>query len=143
MQSIVVLGGAVLKGHREIFFGLMFGVGAALLDMLIDAVVQDRPYWDVPIVMILYRFLFIFFGLLLGWLLWRRNTSERKFRSLEDQVQELRQRIGAPTTVIYTQAQLLLVGRDAAQLSPQVQSVVRTIYEQSQKLQSIERERVA
>lgn len=132
-----------MKGHREIVYGLLFGVGAALLDMLIDAVVQNRPYWDVPVVMIFYRLLFILFGLFLGWLLWRKNTSERKFRSLEDQVQELRHRIGAPTTVIYTQAQLLLVGRDAGQLSPQVQSVVRTIYEQSQKLQSIERERVA
>jgi signal transduction histidine kinase len=133
----------VLKGHREIFFGLMFGVGAALLDMLIDAVAQDKAFLDVPAFMILYRFLFVLFGLFLGWLLWRKNTSEREFRSLEDQVQELRHRIGAPTTVIYTQAQLLLLGRDAAQLSPQVQSVVRTIYEQSQKLQSIERERAA
>ena len=132
----------MLKGHREIFYGLMFGVRAALLDTLIDAIVQEKPFLDVPIFMILYRFLFILFGLLLGWLLWRKNTSEREFRSLQDEVQELRHRIGAPTTVIHTQAQLLL-GRDAAQLSPQVQSVVRTIYEQSQKLQSIERERVA
>ena len=130
------------KSHREIFYGLLFGVGAALLDTLIDAVVQDKGFLDIPTLMIFYRLLFVLFGLLLGWLLWRKNTSEREFRSLQDQVQELRHKIGAPTTVIYTQAQLLL-GRDAAQLSPQIQSVVRTIYEQSQKLQSIERERVA
>jgi drug/metabolite transporter (DMT)-like permease len=133
---------AVLTRHREIFYGLLFGVGAALLDILIDAIAQDKPYWDVPTFMILYRFLFILFGLLLGWLLWRKNTSEREFRSLQDQVQELRQKIGAPTILIRTQAQLLL-GRDASQLSPEVQSMVRIIYEQSQKLQSIERERVA
>ena len=132
----------MLTRHREIFYGLVFGVGAALLDTLIDAIVQDKPYWDVPIVMILYRFLFILFGLLLGWLLWRANTSEREFRSLQEQVQELRHKIGAPTFVIHTQA-LLLLGRDASQLSPEAQSMVRIIYEQSQKLQSIERERVA
>lgn len=132
----------MMKGHREIFVGLMFGVGAALLDMLIDAVAQDKAFLDVPAFMVLYRFLFIIFGLFLGWLLWRKNTSEREFRSLQDQVQELRHKIGAPTTVIHTQA-LLLLGGDTSQLSPQVQSVVRTIYEQSQKLQSIERERVA
>jgi hypothetical protein len=131
----------VLKSHREIFVGLLFGVGAALLDILIDALAQNKPYWDVPLGMILYRLLFILFGLVLGWLLWRKNTSERKFRSLQDQVQDLRQKIGAPATMIRTQAQLLL-GRDAAQLSPEVQSTVRIIYEQSQKLQSIERERV-
>ena len=131
-----------MKRHREIFYGLLFGVGAALLDTLIDSVAQKKDFWDVSTGMILYRFLFILFGLLLGWLLWRKNTSEREFRALEDQVQQLRRKIGAPTTVIHTQAQLLL-GRDAAQLSPEVQSVVRTIYEQSQKLQSIERERVA
>ena len=130
------------RSHREIFYGLLFGVGAALLDTLIDAAVQGKAFVDVPTSMIFYRLLFVLFGLLLGWLLWRKNTSEREFRSLQDQVQELRHKIGAPTTVIYTQAQLLL-GRDAAQLSPQIQSVVRTIYEQSQKLQSIERERVA
>jgi hypothetical protein len=132
----------VLKRHREIFVGLLFGVGAALLDILIDALAQNKPYWDVPLGMILYRLLFILFGLVLGWLLWRKNTSERKFRSLQDQVQELRQKIGGPATMIRTQAQLLL-GRDASQLSPEVQSTVRIIYEQSQKLQSIERERVA
>lgn len=132
----------MLKRHREIFYGLLFGVGAALLDTLIDAIAQDKAFWDVPTGMILYRLLFILFGLVLGWLLWRKNTSEREFRSLQDQLQELRQKIGAPTTVIHTQAQLLL-GRDASQLSPEVQSLVRIIYEQSQKLQSIERERVA
>ena len=132
----------MLKNHREIFYGLLFGVGAALLDTLIDAVMQDKAFLDVPTGMIFYRLLFVLFGLLLGWLLWRKNTSEREFRSLQDQVQDLRHKIGAPATMIHTQAQLLL-GRDAAQLSPQVQSVVRTIYEQSQKLQSIERERVA
>jgi hypothetical protein len=132
----------VSKSHREIFYGLLFGIGAAILDTLIDSTAQNKPFWDVSLGMVLYRFLFVFFGFILGWLLWRKNTSEREFRSLQDQVQELRQKIGAPTTVIHTQAQLLL-GRDAAQLSPEVQSVVRTIYEESQKLQSIKRERVA
>ena len=130
------------KHHREIIYGLLFGFGAALLDTWIDSRTENKAFWDVSAGMVLYRCLFIVFGFLLGWLLWRKNTSEREFRSLQAQVLELRQKIGAPTTVIHTQAQLLL-GRDASQLSPEVQSVVRTIYEQSQKLQSIKTERVA
>lgn len=132
----------MLNRHREIFYGLVFGFGTAILDTWIDARVQHKSFWDVSAGMILYRFLFILFGFILGWLLWRKNTSEREFRSLQDQVQELRQRIGAPATVIHTQAQLLLA-RDGLQLPPEVQSVVRTIYEQSQKLHSIKRERTA
>jgi hypothetical protein len=133
---------AVLKRHREIFYGLLFGFGAAILDTWIDSRAQNRPFWDVPIGMTLYRLLFILFGFVLGWLLWRKNTGERACRSLQDEVQELRQKISAPITVIHAQAQLLL-GQHAAQLSPEVQSEVRIIYEQSQKLQSIQRERVA
>ena len=128
----------MLKRHREIFYGLLFGFGAALIDTFIDSKAQNQPFWAVFIGMIFYRFFFVLFGLVLGWLLWRKNQTERQFRSLQDEVQELRHSIGAPTTVIHAQAQLLL-GSDGLKVSPEVQSVIRIIYEQSQKLQSINR----
>jgi len=130
----------VLRRHREIFYGLLFGFGAAVIDTFIDSKTQDKSFWDVSIGMTLYRFCFVIFGFVLGWLLWRKNESERGFRSLQDQIQSLQKEIGAPITVIHAQTQLLL-GGSGLQLSPEVQSVIRIIYEQSQKLQSINREK--
>ena len=130
----------VLRRHREIFYGLLFGFGAAIIDTFIDAETQGKSFWDFSIGMTLYRFCFVIFGFVLGWLLWRKNESERGCRLLEDQFQKLQKEIGAPITLIYAQTQLLL-GGPGRQLAPEVQSVIRIIYEQSQKLQSINREK--
>ena len=84
---------------------------------------------------------FVGFGFVLGWLLWRKNESERRFRFLQDRLEKLKNEIGAPITVIHAQTQLLL-GGPGRQLSPEVQSAIRIIYEQSQTLQSINRENI-
>ena len=130
----------MLRRHREIFYGLIFGFGAAAIDMFIDATTQNKSFWDVSLGMTLYRFCFVIFGLILGWLLWRNNETERGCRLLQDQLQGLQKEIGAPATMIQAQAQLLLAG-PGRQLSPEDQSAVRIIYEQSQKLKSICREK--
>lgn len=130
----------MLRRHREIFYGLLFGFGAAVIDTFIDAQTQGKSFWDFSIGMTLYRFCFVIFGFVLGWLLWRKNESERGCRLLQDQLQKLQKEIGAPITLIYAQTQLLL-GGSGRQLSPEVQSLIRIIYEQSQKLQSINREK--
>jgi hypothetical protein len=130
----------VLRRHREIFYGLLFGFGAAVIDTFIDSKTQGTPFWDFSVGMTLYRFCFVIFGFVMGWLLWRKNESERGARLLQDQLQALQKEIGAPITMIHAEAQLLL-GGSKLQLSPEVQSVIRIIYEQSQKLQSINREK--
>jgi hypothetical protein len=128
----------VLRRHREIFYGLLFGFGAAIIDTFIDAQTQGKSFWDVSLGMTLYRSFFVIFGLVLGWLLWRKNESERGFRLLQDQFERLQKEMGAPITMIHAQAQLLLGG--TKQLPPEVQSEIRIIYEQSQKLKAISRE---
>lgn len=132
----------MLRRHREIFYGLLFGFGAAVIDTFIDSTTQGMPFWDFSVGMTLYRFCFVIFGLVMGWLLWRKNESERGVRLLQDQLQTLQKEIGAPITMIHVEAQLLL-GGSRLQLSPEIQSVIRIIYEQSQKLQSIYREKLA
>jgi hypothetical protein len=130
----------VLRRHREIFYGLLFGFGAAVIDTFIDSKTQGKSFWDVSLGMTLYRSCFVILGFVLGWLLWRKNESERGFRLLQDQLQRLQKEMGAPITLIHAQTQLLL-GGPGRQLSPEVQSGIRIIYEQSQKLQSINREK--
>jgi hypothetical protein len=131
----------VLRRHREIFYGLLFGFGAAAIDMFIDAQTQGKSFWDVSLGMTLYRSCFVIFGFVLGWLLWRKNESERGCRLLQDQFQGLQKEMDAPITVIHAQTQLLL-GRSGLQLHAEAQSAIRIIYEQSQKLQSIYRDNV-
>ena len=131
----------MLRRHREIFYGLLFGFGAAAIDTFIDSRTQGKSFWDVSLGMTLYRSCFVIFGFVLGWLLWRKNESERGFRSLQDQFQGIQKEMDAPITVIHAQTQLLL-GRPGLQLPAEAQSGIRIIYEQSQKLQSIYRDNV-
>lgn len=132
----------MLRRYKEIFYGLIFGLGAACIDTFVDASTQHRAFWDFGLGMLLYRALFVFFGFTLGWLLWRNNQSEREFRSLIAAVQKLQANIGPPTVIIHAQTQLLLT-KSGATLPPQIEEIVRSIHEQSMKLQSLAKDSTA
>jgi hypothetical protein len=132
----------MLRRYKEIFYGLIFGLGAACIDTLVDASTQHRAFWDFGIGMLLYRAIFVLFGLLLGWLLWRNNQSERESRSLIETVQKLQANIGPPTVIIHAQTQLLLTKSGVAR-SPEIEGIVRSIHEQSMNLQSIAKDSTA
>ena len=132
----------MLRRYKEIFYGLIFGLGAACIDTFVDASTQHRPFWDFGLGMLLYRAVFVLFGFLLGWLLWRNNQSEREFRSLITAVQNLQANIGPPSVLIHAQTQLLLTKSGTA-LPPEMEAIVRSIHEQSMKLQSIDKDSTA
>lgn len=125
----------MLRHYKEIFYGLIFGLGAACIDTFVDASTEHKAFWDFGPGMLLYRGLFILFGFLVGWLLWRNNQSEREFRSLMAAIQKLQRDFGPPTVIIHAQAQLLLTKPDAP-LPPNIEVIVRSIHEQSLKLQA-------
>ena len=129
----------MFKRYREIFYGFLFGVGAACIDMFTDAKMQDKPFWDVTAGMVLYRMLFVIFGGILGWLLWRKNQRERQFRSLLTSMQNLCREIGPPTVMIHAHTQSLLT-KPGLHLPPDAETMIKAIYEESHKLQSIARE---
>ena len=132
----------MLKHYKEIIYGLIFGLGAAAIDTFVDAITQNTSFWDFGLGMLLYRALFVLFGLILGWLLWRANQSERESRSLALALQQLQHDIGPPAVMIHSQTQLLLTKPDAP-LSPKIEAIVRSIHEQSLKLQSITKDSTA
>jgi hypothetical protein len=107
--------------------------------MFIDAKMEGRPFWNPSFGMTLYRMFFVLFGGILGWLLWRANQSERRFRSLLTGMEELCHGIGAPAVMIHAQTQSLLA-KPGLQLPPDAETMVRSIYEESQKLQSVVKE---
>jgi|SRR6516162_8976529 hypothetical protein len=132
----------MLRRYKEIFYGLIFGLGAACIDTLVDASTQHRAFWDFGLGMLLYRAVFVLFGLLLGWLLWRNNQNERESRSLIETVQKIQVNIGPPSVIIHAQTQFLLTKSGVA-LSPEIEGIVRSIHDQSMKLQSIAKDSAA
>jgi hypothetical protein len=129
----------MLKRYREVFYGFLFGIGAACIDMFTDAKMQDKPFWDVTAGMTLYRMLFVLFGGIFGWLLWRKNQRERQFRSLLADMEKLCREIGPPAVMIHAQTQSLLA-KPGLHLPPDAETMVRAIHDESQKLQSVVKE---
>lgn len=132
----------MLRHYKEIFYGLIFGLGAAFIDTFVDARMEHKAFWDFGLGMVLYRGLFILFGFILGWLLWRNNQSEREFRSVIAAIQKLQHDFGAPTVIIHAQTQLLLA-KSGNPLPPEIEAIVRSIHEQSLKLQALAKDSTA
>ena len=132
----------MLRHYKEIFYGLIFGLGAAFIDTFVDAGTQHTAFWNFGLGMFLYRGLFVLYGFILGWLLWRNNQSERESRSLIAAMEKLQSDIGPATVIIHAQTQLLLT-RSGTPLPPEIELVVRSIHEQSLKLQSIAKDSTA
>jgi len=130
------------KHYKEIFYGLIFGLGAAGIDTFVDAITEHKAFWDFGFGMLLYRCLFVLLGFILGWLLWRNNQSEREFRALIGSIQKLQSDIGPPAVIIHAQTQLLLT-KSGDKLPPEIEPLVRSIHEQSLKLQSIAKDSTA
>jgi hypothetical protein len=132
----------MLRQYKEIIYGLIFGVGAAFIDTFVDATTENKAFWDFGVGMLFYRALFVLYGLILGWLLWRANQRERESRSLAAALEQLQHDIGPPAVIIHSQTQLLLTKSDPP-LPPQVEAIVRSIHEQSLKMQSITKDSAA
>lgn len=98
---------------REILYGALFGLGAAMIDIVMHArmhgegIVEEtlRPGSE----MALYRVLYFVFGVLLGWALWRRNSRERGFRLLLKEFCDIIDLFDGHAAVIYADAQMLLM----------------------------------
>ena len=103
---------------------------------------EHKAFWDFGLGMLLYRGLFVLFGFSLGWLLWRNNQSERESRSLIAAIQKLQSDIGPVTVIIHAQTQVLLT-RSGTPLPQEIEVIVRSIHEQSLKLQSIAKDSTA
>src|SRR5271166_984780 len=90
----------MFQKYKEILFGLAFGIGAVVLDTGMDALADGNSVTDEVAEhpgMLLYRAVFIAFGLALGWLLWKRNRREREYRQMAEMLREIQQQCGFAT----------------------------------------------
>ena len=129
----------MLQKYKEIFYGLVFGLGAAVIDSVMDAHAESLSLGDELAQhpgMLLYRALFVAFGLAVGWLLWQKNKRERDFRDLAETLKRFRQDYGGVALVMHTKVQVLLTRQDP-NLSDETERLIRIVYQSSQELQSL------
>jgi H+/Cl- antiporter ClcA len=132
----------MLTSYKEIVYGAVFGFMALLLDTAMDAKAESQGFLAeiaTHPAMMLYRLLFIIFGMLIGWLLWRNNQREREVRSMMDALRHFHQEYEARAVVLHTSLQTLLT-KDL-HLSPETEDLIRNVYEKSRELQSLAKER--
>jgi hypothetical protein len=133
----------MMQRYKEVFYGLMFGLGASVIDVLMHASMEQQGFWTELLrpqpVMVAYRVFFIAFGLALGWLLWRKNKVERDFRSLAETVERFQKGIRQPAYLIHAKLQLFLTRTDL-QLPAEAEEMVRYAYEKSREIGDLAQE---
>lgn len=135
----------MLQRYKEIFYGLILGLGASVIDLVMHAQMEGRSLWTELIhpqpMMVLYRLLFFAFGISLGWSLWQKNKRERDFRKLAGILERFQREIVSPAFLIHGKLQVLMM-REDFQLPPQAVEIIRFIYEQSQTIETAAKERL-
>ena len=132
----------MLTTYKEIVYGAVIGFIGLLLDTVMDAKAAGHGFpaeIATHPAMMLYRLLFIVFGMFIGWLLWRNNQREREVRSMMDTLRHFHQEYEARAVVLHTSLQTLLT-KDL-HLPPETESLIRNAYENSRDLQSLARQR--
>jgi hypothetical protein len=127
----------MFQEYKEIFFGIAIGIGAALIDIGMDAAAEGYTYSAELIAhpsMMFYRGIFVVLGAGLGWLLWQRNRREREFRRLNDKLHQLQQDYGRLGLLLSSKLQTVLT-RDDLRLSEEARRSVQEAYQLCHQLQ--------
>lgn len=129
----------MLQNYKEIFFGLAFGIGAVLIDTFMDALADGNSLVDEVTehpAMLLYRAVFIVLGLGLGWLLWKNNQRERRYRQFAQTLRTIQQELEKQVLLFRSTLQNLLI-RDDVRLSDEASQMVQHAYQQTTELQKL------
>lgn len=105
----------MLHKYKEIVYGVLFGVGAVIMDTFIDSRMGGQDFWAAlggHRAMTLYRLLFIVYGLILGLLLWQKNSRERDFRHLAAACSRLHRECGKIAVLMHSRLQMLMTRDD-------------------------------
>ena len=117
-------------------------MGAATMDTIMDSHMQCYSVWVELIqhpAMLVYRSLFVSYGLALGWLLRKKNKRERDFRNLTRTLERFHRECGRSALLLHTKLQVLLTRNDL-RLSHEAEEFVRFAYQRSQELQALMKE---
>ena len=134
----------MVQKYKEIAYGVAFGMGAAIMDTAMDAHIEGRNFWAELIgnpTMLLYRALFLIFGFILGYLLWQRNKRERDFRHLTETLDRFHQEYGRNVILMHAKLQVILT-QENLHLSREAEELIQFVYQRSQELQALAKEKL-
>ena len=134
----------MFQQYKEIFYGIIFGLGAVIIDTAMDAHMEGHTFWTEvgqhrP--MFFYRALFLLYGLILGWLLWQKSERERYFRHLTEALKQFHQEYGRHALIMHSKVQVLLT-REDLHLSKETEALVQLVYQGVQELQRLIKEKL-
>jgi len=135
----------MFQKYKEILFGLAFGIGAVVIDISMDAMAGGNSFNDEMAEhpgMLLYRAVFVVFGLVLGWLLWQNNRREREVRRVAEMLHKLQQECGTQGLLLRSSLQTLLM-RDDLRLTDDASRLLEEAYARSQEFQRIAEQKSA
>ena len=127
----------MFQEYKEIFFGLAIGLGAAMIDIAMDAATEGLSYTaevSAHPSMMFYRGIFVVLGGGLGWLLWQRNRREREFRRLSETLNKIQQDCSGLGILLSSKMQVILT-RDDLHLSEEAHRLVHEAYQLCHELQ--------
>src|SRR5437868_10980900 len=134
----------MLQKYKESAYGVAFGIGAGIMDTAMDAHMEGQNFWTELIgnpTMLLYRALFLAFGLILGWLLWQRNKRERDVRQLTETLKRFHEEYGRNAVLLHAKLQLILTQEDL-HLSQEAEELIQFAYQRSKELQALAKEKL-
>jgi hypothetical protein len=135
----------MFQKYKEILFGLAFGIGAVVIDISMDAMADGNSFIDEMGEhpgMLLYRAVFVVFGLFLGWLLWQNNRREREVRRVAEMLHKLQQECGTQGLLLRASLQTLLMRADL-RLTDDASRLLEEAYARSQEFQRIAEQKSA
>ena len=135
----------MFQKYKEILFGLAFGIGAVVIDISMDAMAGGNSFNDEMAEhpgMLLYRAVFVVFGLFLGWLLWQNNRREREVRRVAEMLHKLQQECGTQGLLLRASLQTLLMRADL-RLTDDASRLLEEAYARSQEFQRIAEQKSA
>ena len=135
----------MFQKYKEILFGLAFGIGAVVIDISMDAMAGGNSFNDEMAEhpgMLLYRAVFVVFGLVLGWLLWQNNRREREVRRVAEMLHKLQQECGTQGLLLRASLQTLLMRADL-HLTDDASRLLEEAYARSQEFQRIAEQKSA
>jgi hypothetical protein len=136
----------MLNRYKEIFYGLLIGIGAWAIDALMHAQEEGGSFWAEFAHMhggtLLYRSFFLLFGLAVGWLLWKRSKREREFRHLREVYERFHREVLDPAFLIQAKCEELLWLNDT-ELPQKARVSVRFIYDKVRTIEDLAKQHLS
>lgn len=136
----------MLNRYKEIFYGLLIGFAAWVIDAVMHAQEEGGSFWGELVHVhgrtLFYRSFFLAFGLALGWLLWTRSRREREFRRLAEIYERFHREVADPAFLIHAKCEELL-WLDNSELPAKARESVRFVYDKVRSIESLAKERLA